>query len=122
MRIWVMMLCCVVVCVGLPVRRLEQIDSEVVWPTGAVNGVDSFVKWVYAEIGSADVKSLVVKFTPAYVDICKQVGKRLVESELRMLYDLRMNDLELTTHQMRKLGLLLERLSAATQGKSSSNN
>jgi hypothetical protein len=121
MRFWVVILC-VAVCAGLPVRMLEQIDSEVMWPTGAVNGVDSFVKWVYAEIGSADVKSLVVKFTPAYVDICNQVGKRLVESELRMLYDLRMNDLELTTHQMRKLGLLLNRLSVANQGKPSSDD
>ena len=113
MRVVVLLFVAVVVVSGLPVRKLAQMDSEVVWPTGAINGVESFVKWLYSEIGNGDTKSLAVKFTPAYVDICKRVGKRLVEEELRMLYELRMNDLEMTTHQMRKLGLLLEILSKA---------
>jgi len=101
---------------ALPVRTLSQMAGDVVWPIGAADGVEFFVKRVYSEIDAADTRTLAAKFSSAYADLGKRVGKKLLQEELRMLFELRMNDLELTMHQMRKLGVLLHILAGHAGG------
>ena len=101
---------------GLPTRGLRQVEPDVVWSeAGAVPG---FMKRVYAEINSADTKSLAVRFGPDFYALCEAHGFRRVSSEIAALHEMRTNDLELSLDNMKKMRLLFQRLFASEDGAS----
>ena len=64
---------------ALPMRKLSQMTGDVVWPIGAADGVEFFVKRVYSEIDVADTRTLAAKFAPAYAELERRVGKKLLQ-------------------------------------------
>jgi hypothetical protein len=102
---------------GLPTRGLRQVEPDVVWPKAGV--VSKFMKTVYAEINSADTKSLAARFGPEFYALCEAQGVERVSSEIAVLYEMRTNDLELALDNMKKMSLLFQRL-FASEGDDSS--
>ena len=103
---------------GKPLRRLRQVEPDVVW--SKVGAVSRFMKVVYAEINSADTKSLAARFRPEFGALCELHGFDRVSSEIAALHELRTNDLELALDNMKKMRLLFQRLFASGDGGASS--
>ena len=102
---------------GLPTRGLRQVEPEVVWSQAGV--VSRFMKRVYAEINSADTKSLAARFGPEFYALCEAHGFERVSSEIAVLHETRTNDLELSLDNMKKMRLLFQRLFASEDDASS---
>jgi hypothetical protein len=107
--------CCQCMPRGLPLRRLQQVEPDVVWPTAGA--IARFAKMLYKEINAGDTKALRSKFAPEFRELCEMYGLDQVAAELFMSHEMRVNDLQITLHEMKKLGLLFQLL---VEGESSS--
>ena len=72
-----------------------------------------FFKTMFSRLDEGDVKSLAIVMKGAYASLCVTLnGCDHAEAELEDLFQLRFNELEINTSKMRKLGFLLQRLTA----------
>lgn len=109
--LWLMMLACAS-SQPFGLRSGEEPDISEVLPEHTA--VDRFFKNSFNHIDRGDVQSLSMKMMDAYSDLCRAMhGCREAASRLGDLYQRRYVDLEMSMGKMRKLGMVLQRLTSA---------
>lgn len=103
---------CGVVSASIPLRALMQVEPGVAY--GGEKGSARFLKMLYMGITDGDVKSLAVKYTPDFLELCAREEGAM--DDIVALHEMRIMDIRVTLQHMRKLSLLLQTLFREAKG------